>query len=249
MLPEGGGVIEETSDCFRQYGPAMYWRSASAGSAGALKWTNAFQSASPSNWARWHLVPAAAGEYDLDIYAEPGYAVHRATRYTVAHAGVSHDLVVDLGGASGWVTVGTFAFDGGGAEHISVYDNSPTAVPSDQRIPADAVRLVPAGAAPEPDPGTDPEPDPEPEPDPGTDPEPEPDPTEPTPGPRTMDVTPSPGGDTPPPTDEPIPDAPAHHHFGITSGCSASSTTAPPPAILGTLALAALATLTRRRRR
>ncbi len=156
-LPADGGIIEESSDCFRAYGSSAYWRSVSAGSGGSMLWTNAFQSSTPGNWARWHLTPAAPGRYTVEVYAEPAYSVHRATRYGVRHAGVDHELVVDLGGASGWVTLGAFDFDGAGAEHVSVYDNSPSAVAADQHIPVDAVRLSPVagpGEPMEPEPGT-----------------------------------------------------------------------------------------------
>lgn len=194
-LPADGGVIEESSDCFRAYGSSAYWRSVSAGSAGSMLWTNAFQSSTPGNWARWHLTPVA-GRYTVDVYAEPAYAVHRATRYTVRHAGVDHELVVDLGGASGWVTLGAFDFDGAGAEHVSVYDNSPSAVPADQHIPVDAVRLSPLGAH---------------------------GPMDPEPGPRTLTIVPGVYEDIPILTggDPTLDDDPLPSGGTLSAGCSA----------------------------
>ncbi|HEY8431735.1 MAG TPA: hypothetical protein VIL20_25320 [Sandaracinaceae bacterium] len=225
-LPAEGGIVEETSPCFRAFGPAAYWRSVSAGHGGSMLWTNAFQSETPSNWARWHLAPSAPGRYSVEIYAEPAYSVHRATRYRLRHAGVDHDLVVDLSGASGWVELGRFDFDASGAEHLSVYDHSPTPVPPDQHIPADAVRLTPVS----------PEPDPAPEP-----------------GPRVLSIAEAveatvpwiEGGD-PTIDDDPHPSLPPDGAT-LVGTCTAGRPSGGGPAGL-VLALSALALVTRRRR-
>ncbi|MEZ4340009.1 MAG: hypothetical protein R3B82_25590 [Sandaracinaceae bacterium] len=139
-LPADGGVIEETDDCFVAYGPATYWRTESVGHGGSTRWTNAFSSSTPSNWARWHIDVEEGGDYAVEIYAPAPSAVHRATRYLLMHGGVEHEVTVDLDGADGWVRLGTFPFAPGGGQHLSVYDNSPGAVGSDQHIPADAIR-------------------------------------------------------------------------------------------------------------
>lgn len=156
-----GGVIDDASDCFSAYGPATYWRSAAGGHGGGYLWTNAYQGDEPSNWARWHASVASAGDYRVEVHLPADHAVHRTARYQVRHGGVDRELTLDLSGASGWVELGTFRFTGDGAEHVSVYDNSPTAVGSNQHIPADAVRWTRADTAPPP-------PGPTPEPVPGT---------------------------------------------------------------------------------
>jgi len=141
-LPPTGGTVEETSDCFSAYGPAAYWRSEPTGHGGSLLWTNAYENDAPSNWARWHLNLDAGGEYAVDVWAEQPFAVHRATRYELRHGDVEHAIEVDLEGAMGWVRLGTFTFAPGGGQHLSVHDNYAGTVGADQRIPADAVRLV-----------------------------------------------------------------------------------------------------------
>ncbi len=144
-LPADGGVVEETSGCFYAHGPAAYWRHEDgAGHGGSLLWTNAWESDTPSDWARWYLRPRRAGRYSVQVWAEPGFAVFRRARYVVRHDGVEDELIVDLSGASGWLELGTFDMGTGNRQNVSVYDDSPTAVPADQHIPADAVRLVPA---------------------------------------------------------------------------------------------------------
>lgn len=151
-LGPDGGVIEETDDCFGAHGPSAYWRHETSGHGGGLLWTNAFQSDTPSNWARWHLTTQEAGRYAVEVWAEPGLAIHHATRDQIAHAGEEHELVVDLSGASGWVRLAELDFAEGAGQHLSVYDKSPSSVGSDQHIPADAVQLVRLDGATEPTP-------------------------------------------------------------------------------------------------
>lgn len=154
-LTSAGGTIEETSGCFVAYGPATYWRSESAGHGGSMLWTNAWESASPGNWARWHVDLEEGGEYELEIYAEPTFSVHSATRYEIRHGDVEHAVEVDLSAALGWISLGAFDFAPGGGQHVSVYDNTSTPIDPDQHIPADAIRLTrvePTAPTPMPDP-------------------------------------------------------------------------------------------------
>ncbi len=137
-----GGTVEEDSPCVALYGPGQYWRRESVGHAGALRWTNAFQNENPSNWARWHLRVEEAGEYEVEVYVEPEFGVHHATRYLVAHDGEEHTVEVDLSLANGWTSLGSFGFAAGGGQHVAVYDNSADPVEADQHIPVDAVRLT-----------------------------------------------------------------------------------------------------------
>lgn len=162
-LGRDGGTVEETSDCFSAYGPAAYWRRETVGHGGSMLWTNAFQNGTPSNWARWHFNLDEGGEYVVSIHAQQPFAAHRATRYTLLHGGVETAIEVDLAGAMGWVRLGEFTFAPGGGQHLSVYDNSPTAVAADQHIPADAIRITRVDTTtPPPDPDPTPDPDPEP---------------------------------------------------------------------------------------
>ena len=142
-LPADGGVIEETSACFRAYGPATYWRQEhGAGHDGSLFWTNAYQGDAPSNWGRWHIETSVAREYAVEVYVDSAFGVHAETRYLVRHAGIESEVVVDQGAGAGWVRLGLFPFEAGGAQHVSIYDDSPGPVGPEQHIAADALRLV-----------------------------------------------------------------------------------------------------------
>ncbi|MCC6877085.1 MAG: hypothetical protein IT378_22460 [Sandaracinaceae bacterium] len=179
-LAAEGGIVSERGACFALHGPSRYWRNVDgAGHGGSLYWTNAFQNDSPSNWARWQLRPSEPGEYEVEVRAEPAYAVHRRARYNLFHGGAERRMTVDLSQSTGWLSLGRFQFAADGREHLSVYDHDGGPVASRQHIPADAVRLTRITApAPEPEPA----PAPAPAPDPAAEPAPAPEPSaEPSP--------------------------------------------------------------------
>ena len=142
VLPPEGGVLEETGACFRRFGPEQYWRDESVGHDGGLLWTNAFQAEFKSNWAWWQIHPSEAGEYLVEVYAEPQFSVYGAAAYTVRAAGEDAEVVVDLGAADGWTELGAFEFDAGADQWVSIRDNAAGAVGADQHVPADAIRLT-----------------------------------------------------------------------------------------------------------
>ena len=147
-------MIDESSTCFEQYGPAQYWRVVTGqGHMGGLRWTNATQQSAPSNWARWQIKLAAAGSYTVQYYAVAAYAMFKSTRYVVRHAGKDQTLIVDQSaGGTGWRTLGTFDFAAGGGQHVSINDDTASPVAQDQHITADAIKLFPAGSPPPPPP-------------------------------------------------------------------------------------------------
>ncbi len=142
-LPAGGGIVDEQGPCAAFFGPSQYWRFVDgAGFDGSLFWTNAFQSDTPSNWARWTLKLSEPGDYRVEVYIDPSWGVYDATRYSLVHAGSEDTLTLDQGAADGWTDLGIFSFAATGDEMLSVYDDVAGPVPSDQHIVADAVRLT-----------------------------------------------------------------------------------------------------------
>ncbi len=141
-IPSVGGTIEQDDPCFETFGPSKWWRYASAGQSGLI-WTNAFQSADPSNWARWDLNLQAAQPMRVDVYIDPTWGVFSAAHYRVRAGGAETDVFIDQGAASGWTELGEFDFAAGGDEWVSVYDNTPNAPGGDQHIAIDALRIVP----------------------------------------------------------------------------------------------------------
>lgn len=146
VLGPEGGVLDDTGPCFRAYGPSAYWRTEDAGYGGHLHWTNAFEADRPSNWARWTIELASPGRYRIEVYVDGAWGVWGETRYRVSHAHGEDVVIVDQGAADGWVELGTFELGPSGA--VVVEDDYRTAVPPDQHIVADALRVTPERAEP-----------------------------------------------------------------------------------------------------
>ena len=142
LISPAGGTLDDQGPCFQAFGPDQWWRQESAGHGGHLYWTNAFQADQASNWAWWQLDFQQAGEYLLEYYAEPGYAIYDAAPHTVRAGGVDTVLAVDQSAGTGWVAIGSFTFDAGGDQWMALYDAVSGAVPGDQHITADAIRLT-----------------------------------------------------------------------------------------------------------
>ena len=140
-LPNEGGLIEDDSSCFHAFGPEAYWRVENAGHGGSLHWTNASTAARPSNWAWWQIFLDEAGTYEVEFWAEPGYAVFANTRYEIRHAGQSDSVFVDQQSDVGWRSLGRFDFASGGQQWVAIYDDTPDDIATGQHIAADAIRL------------------------------------------------------------------------------------------------------------
>lgn len=143
-LSGDGGIVDDTDPCVEFFGPAEYWRvEEGVGHGGSLRWTNAFESDVPSNWARWNLHFAETGRYRVDYHSVAQWAVFGSTQYRVRYGDVDEDIVVDLSaGEDGWQPLGEYEFVAGQAQSVSVFDNAPVAVASEQHVLADAIRLV-----------------------------------------------------------------------------------------------------------
>jgi MYXO-CTERM domain-containing protein len=147
ILGPDGGILDDDGPCFAAYGPPEYWRTESVGHDGGLHWTNAFESDAPSNWAKWSIALAEAGEYRVEVHIVDAFAEWGAARYEVRHDATESEVVVDQGAAGdGWLDLGTFPFAAGDDQHISLFDNYDVSVPADQHLVADAIRLVPFSA-------------------------------------------------------------------------------------------------------
>jgi MYXO-CTERM domain-containing protein len=144
-VPAEGGVIDDDSACFQLFGDMQWWRSEAAGYGSHLYWTNAWQTDQPENWAWWRIHPERAGTYELEVWVEDAFAAFSSAHYEVMAGGEQVELTVDLSGASGWVSLGTYDLDAGGGQWVAVYDDHDGSVASDQHIPADALRLTRIG--------------------------------------------------------------------------------------------------------
>jgi MYXO-CTERM domain-containing protein len=146
VIPPEGGVVDDQSPCFAHYGSEEYWREQAGGYDGHLFWTNAWETSRPDNWAWWRLELEEGGEYLVEYYAEAGFAVFDRTHYVVRANGEATTLTIDQSAGTGWQPLGSFVFAAGGDQFVAVYDDLNAAVPADQHVVADALRLTRVGS-------------------------------------------------------------------------------------------------------
>lgn len=141
-VPSEGAALDELDRCFQAFGDWTYWRSVSdAGHGGSLLWTDAWESAAPSNWARFTLLFEETGRYEVEVFLTAPWAVYPATRYAVRHDGLENVVFVDQGATEGWVSLGTYEFSAGGDQSVAVFDDVAVPVADAQHIVVDAIRL------------------------------------------------------------------------------------------------------------
>lgn len=145
VIGPAGDIIDNASSCFQMFGPAQYWRSESAGYDGNLRWTNAYTQTAPYNWAWWQFNFQEEGDYLLEWYATPAYAIYANTQHEIVADGTVYQQVINQSTGNGWTTIGTYHFAAGGRQHIALYDSGTSSTPSGQRIVADAIRVTRVG--------------------------------------------------------------------------------------------------------
>jgi hypothetical protein len=143
-IPAEGAMLEETDTCFTKGGPLPYWRVGIGGENNLHVWTGTTDAAEAVNFAEWRLELEEAGDYLVEISLAGGTS--KTASYTIDHAGVSEDVIVDQSGGSGYVELGTFAFDAGGGQRVYVGDNTGEA--DGEKLAVDALRLTRIGAPP-----------------------------------------------------------------------------------------------------
>jgi hypothetical protein len=142
VIPAAGGVVDNAGECFRTFGPQETWRTEKAGNGGSLRWTNAWATSQPDNWAWWRLHFAEAGTYKLEYKAHPTWGVWTKVHHTIRAAGKNVDAVVNQKTGNDWTVIGTYTFAAGGDQWVAVFDHATGTVSKNQHIVADAVRLT-----------------------------------------------------------------------------------------------------------
>ncbi|MFH1464603.1 MAG: phosphodiester glycosidase family protein [Pseudomonadota bacterium] len=145
-IPAAGGIIDDGDACFQLFGNPDTWRPVSAGYGGHLYWTNVWNTDQVDNWVWWRLHLERAGTYEVEVYAEADYSLYDHTHYEVVASGQTHVLDVDVSGADGWLSLGSFDFAAGGAQWVALYDDHDGSVASGMHVPADALRLTRVGS-------------------------------------------------------------------------------------------------------
>lgn len=142
IIPADGATIDDGDACYKLEGPAQYWRHVAAGVGGDLAWTGTVVNTS-TNSATVDLFFDTAGTYRIEANIVPGYGTSHNAIYKVQHAGGSAQVVMNQSTKDGWVSLGTFAFDAGGGQQITLADKTGEANSLGRRVCLDAFRITP----------------------------------------------------------------------------------------------------------
>ncbi|MBN1487703.1 MAG: hypothetical protein JW981_08685 [Anaerolineae bacterium] len=122
--PTGTVIIDDTDTAFSIGGNSSGWRTVNEGYGGRQLWTyNSDRVYSNYNWARWTPYNLQSRWYEVYVYIPDRYTTTAQARYWVYHAN-GYDLrIVDQSAHGGqWVSLGTYYFNGGGYEYVSLAD-------------------------------------------------------------------------------------------------------------------------------
>jgi hypothetical protein len=145
-------IVDNRDAGFVWGGPSSGFYSRNTGYRGHLYWTwNSNQQL--SNWAKWTPNLTVAGDWEVLVYIPDRYHGSKSARYTVRHAGVSHEKVVNQNiYANQWVSMGTYSFAATSDEYVYLGDNTGE-VYGTRFVGFDAVKFVyRGGSTPQPTP-------------------------------------------------------------------------------------------------
>jgi len=116
-------IVDDTGAGFVKGGSSTGWHAAAEGYGGHLTWTqNNDRVRYGYNWARWYP-DLAAGWYEVLAYIPQRYSTTSKARYWVAHAnGFTLRIVNQSTNGGRWVSLGTYWFDSGGKDYVSLAD-------------------------------------------------------------------------------------------------------------------------------
>lgn len=138
-IPAEGRLLEETDTCFTKGGPLPFWRVGIGGESNLHIWTGTIEGDQSVNFAEWSLSFDEEGLYQVEVSVPKGTSTQAA--YLVEHAGEVSTVVVDQSAAAdGFVDLGSFEFDTGVGQRVSLGDN--TGDTESRRISVDALRLT-----------------------------------------------------------------------------------------------------------
>ncbi|MHB0856496.1 MAG: PA14 domain-containing protein [Anaerolineae bacterium] len=133
-------IIDNKSAGFTWGGPAGSWYSRAYGYGGQLNWT--WNSRTQMyHWGRW-TPSLSAGNWEVYVYIASKYFGSKSAKYQVFHSGVRNDIVVNQNNYyNQWVSLGTYAFSGGGGEYVFLSDVTGEAYAT-RYLGFDAVKFV-----------------------------------------------------------------------------------------------------------
>lgn len=140
-VPAQGRIIDDTDRCFTAGGNPQYLYTTPEGWEMGALWTHATDSASIDNSGTWTLDFVEAGDYQVRVYAAPGFAGTTAAHYVVTHAGTDSEVTVDQSVSTGWTDLGVFSFNQGASQKVFLGDVTGEALSAELPIVFDAIEL------------------------------------------------------------------------------------------------------------
>jgi hypothetical protein len=134
------GVIDQRSDCYIAAGDPRFWHRETGGVDGDREWTGTSSAAAPANFARW--IVKASGLHTVEVHLDGEFGNSARARYTILHAGITDEVVIDQAAASEWVLLGEYDFAGTGDEYIMLGDNTGEPGAMGRKLLFDAVRVT-----------------------------------------------------------------------------------------------------------
>ena len=138
-----GAVVIDNLDSGFSAGTA--WNTSTSAGSGSYYGTNFryIAAGSGTNSATWTPSLTTAGNYDVYVWHTAKSAYAPDEKFTITHSGTTDTVTVEMTKNGGtWYKLGTYAFDAGGSEDVTLTDEATVGT----YIPADAVAFVPAGA-------------------------------------------------------------------------------------------------------
>jgi MYXO-CTERM domain-containing protein len=145
IAPEGTTVVDNGEDCYVLHGPAQWWRQvAGVGIDGDVTWTGTTKS-SVNNWAEVNLDFVAAGSYQIEAHIPKPHNTSKQAKYKIQHGGGLATVIANQSTKNGWVNLGTYLFDEGGDQFISLADATGESNSLGRKIVLDAFRITATG--------------------------------------------------------------------------------------------------------
>ena len=144
-----GGQVDDADACFGLGGDPQWWYEGQQGEGGSHHFTHTTDSDQIDNYGIWTFAYQASGTYQLEVFVPPGAADSQQARYLVTRPGGTDEVVLDQS-AGGWLTLGTWTFEGDTAYTVRLDDNTGEPFANMTRLVFDAVRTTrldpPAGS-------------------------------------------------------------------------------------------------------
>jgi Peptidase family M23 len=141
-----GATLDESGACFAYGGNPAYWYVQSdVGNDGNLRWTHTTDAEIADDYGVWSFAFIEAGDYQVEVWIDDSYGRSVQAAYELRHHGDASTIVLDQAAASGWATLGTFAFAAGGDQSLRLDDNTGEPYASMVPLVFDAVRLTRQG--------------------------------------------------------------------------------------------------------